>query len=57
MLIFVSERNQQQLRDRGGVEVLIELLTQEQVLNQDKSNFIYIVTVTIKVSKVFFVFI
>ena len=33
-IIYVSvvERNQQQLRDRGGVERLVELLTQEQVL-------------------------
>lgn len=37
MFIYLSERNQQLLRDGGGVEALIELLTKEQVPEQQQT--------------------
>ena len=37
MFIYLSERNQQLLRDGGGVEALIELLTKEQVSEQQQT--------------------
>ena len=40
MLICISERNQQQLRDGGGVAALIELLTEEQVAEQDQNSLV-----------------
>ena len=36
----VSERNQQQLLQRGGVKLLIELLTQEQVSLINKKSIV-----------------
>lgn len=37
MFIYLSERNQQLLREGGGVEALIELLTKEQVPEQQQT--------------------